>query len=92
MRRLFGGFSAFRQLYRAIVPTIPPVALLLLTRALIGDRTGARVLVELVLYGVAAIVSTIVLERTLVRELADYFRRPARRTAGAGVTPQPTGV
>jgi O-antigen/teichoic acid export membrane protein len=93
MRRLFGGFNAFRQLYRAVVPSIPPVALLLLTRALIGEhRSGPRVLVELVLYAVAAIVSTIVLERSLVRELADYLRRPARRAAGAGVTPQPTGV
>jgi O-antigen/teichoic acid export membrane protein len=93
MRRLFGGFNAFRQLYRGIVPTVPPVALLLLTRALMGEhRSGLRVLAELVMYALAAIVSTIVLERSLVRELADYLRRSGRRPATGGVTPQPTGV
>lgn len=97
MRRLFGSFNPLRQLMHGVIPTIPPVAILLLTRALVGIHRGvAEVVAELALYAVAAVVSTIFLERSLVRELTDYLRRSGRRPATAGVaagtSPQPTGV
>jgi hypothetical protein len=86
MRRLFGGFNAFRQLMHGVIPTIPPVAVLLFTRALVGGhRSVAEVIGELVLYGTTAVVSTVLLERSLVRELADYLRRSGRRPAAAGI-------
>lgn len=97
MRRLFGGFNAFRQLIRGVLPTIPPVAVLLLARTVLGGhRSATQVAVELILYSLTAVASTIVLERSLVREMADYLRRSGRRSAApavvAGASPQPTGV
>jgi O-antigen/teichoic acid export membrane protein len=97
MRRLFGAFNPFKQLVRGVLPTIPPVAILLFMRGVLGgDRSPTRVLIELVLYGLTSVASTIVLERRLVRELADYLRRSGRRPAApavaAGTSPQPTGV
>jgi O-antigen/teichoic acid export membrane protein len=75
MRRLFGDFSALRQLVRSVLPTIPPAALILLLRATAGGtRSPARAILELVTYGAATVAVTYLLERPLMRELFGYLR------------------
>jgi len=91
MRRLFGGFSAFRPMARAVLPTLPPTALVLLMRAVSGgERSPARVVLELALYSVVAVGSTVLLERPLLRECVGYFRgiRPQKLFAVRGSEPQ----
>jgi O-antigen/teichoic acid export membrane protein len=76
MRKLFGRFSATRQLARSVIPVIPPVALVFLVRGGVGtDRSPALTIAELVLYCTAAIVSTVLFERELVRESLGYLKR-----------------
>ena len=75
MRRLFGDFSAMRQLVRSVLPTIPPAALILVIRATTpGARTLTRAILELILYGTTTIGFTYLFERPLVHELAGYLR------------------
>ena len=86
MRKLFGRFSATRQLVRSVIPVIPPAALIFLVRGGVQtDRSLARAIAEAVLYCIAAIVSTVLIERDLVRESLGYLRRKAepRRVPGA---------
>jgi O-antigen/teichoic acid export membrane protein len=76
MRRLFGSFSPARQLARSVIPVIPPVALVLLIRHGVGtDRSPALAVAELALYCAAAIVSVVLIERSLVRESLGYLKR-----------------
>lgn len=82
MRRLFRGFSILSQLVRSIVPTIPPAAAVILMRLLApGSDSLALALFELVVYVGIAVLSTVLLERSLVRELAGYMGRVRRRPA-----------
>lgn len=81
MRRLFGTFSAIRQLVRAIVPTVPAAAAILSLRLASGGQASAmRAVAEVVLYSATAIVSTVVIERALVDEMWNYLRRRRRPT------------
>lgn len=74
MRRLFGGFDVLGQLLRAIAPTVPAAALVLLIRLLIpGDRPPALAAAELVVYALATVAFTLTFERRLVAELAGYL-------------------
>jgi O-antigen/teichoic acid export membrane protein len=78
MRRLFGGFSALRQLVRGILPTVPPTALILLLHLLVpGDRTLSRALAEVATYSLGVVFFTWLFERSLVNELFGYLRRKA---------------
>ena len=87
MRRLFTGFNVLWQLARAIAPTIPPAALILLERAVAGGhRTPARAVAELVIYAIGTVVMTMLLERRLVSEMVGYLS--GRRTG----VPAPVGA
>jgi O-antigen/teichoic acid export membrane protein len=84
MRRLFGGFSALRQLVRGVLPTAPPAALILLLHVLVpGDRTLSRALAEVATYSLGVVFFTWLFERSLVAELFGYLRRKARPRAVA---------
>jgi hypothetical protein len=63
---------------RAIAPSIPAVAAVVLARALeSGARGEARALGELALYGAVTVAATLVFERDLLREARGYLGRPA---------------
>lgn len=80
--RLFPGFSMARWAARAVAPTVPAIAILLLLRALgTGDRTLPLALGELGLFLALTAAATIVLERALLREVVGYLRRPSARGA-----------
>jgi O-antigen/teichoic acid export membrane protein len=88
MRKLFGSFSATYQLVRSVIPVIPPVVLILLVRGGVGaDRSPARAIAELVLYCAAAILSTVLIERTLVREALGYLKRARKPGRVAQIAP-----
>jgi O-antigen/teichoic acid export membrane protein len=78
LRRLFAGFALGRHALRAIAPSVPAVAAVVLVRALeSGGRTEARVIVELAVYAVITLAATLVFERDLLREARGYLGRPA---------------
>jgi O-antigen/teichoic acid export membrane protein len=92
MQRLFHGFAVLRQLARGVAPTVLPAAVILLTRVLApGERTVARALAELVVFVLGAIVSTLLLERPLVTELAGYLRGRGPQPATATVATEARG-
>jgi lipopolysaccharide exporter len=75
MRRFFPGFGIWRHAVRAVTPTVPAVALVLLLRQLEpGSRGIAVVLGELVLYVAVTAVATWLTERALLREALGYLR------------------
>jgi hypothetical protein len=74
--RLFPTFQIVRHMARAVAPTIPAAAAVLLVRLATGpDRTLARALGELALYFVVTAAFTVLLERDLLREVLGYLRR-----------------
>jgi O-antigen/teichoic acid export membrane protein len=76
LRRLFRGFRLLPHAVRALAPSVPAVALVLLLRiAGTGDRTAAVAALELVLYLLATAVATFALERRLLGEAVSYLRR-----------------
>jgi O-antigen/teichoic acid export membrane protein len=78
LRRLFAGFALGRHALRAIAPSVPAVAAVLLARALeSGPRGEARALGELALYAAVTIAATLVFERDLLREARGYLTRAA---------------
>jgi O-antigen/teichoic acid export membrane protein len=75
--RLFDGFRVFRYFLRAIAPTVPAVAAVLLMRAVgHGDRSLGRALAELAVYLIVTAVFTLVFERRLLAEALSYLRPP----------------
>jgi O-antigen/teichoic acid export membrane protein len=84
MRRIFGDFSAMRQLVRATLPTAPPALLVLALHVLApGDRSLSRAIAELATYSLGVVALTWVLERNLVTELVGYIRGRAPRAVPA---------
>jgi O-antigen/teichoic acid export membrane protein len=84
MRRLFAGFGIFRHLARAVAPTVPPAAFVLLMRVLEGgDRPAERVIAEAAIYGAGVVACTIVFERELLTEAIGYLRGKRTATAAA---------
>ena len=83
LRRLFAGFGLMRHALRAVTPSVPAVALVLLLRALQDDeRTGLEAMAELALYIGVTAAATLVVERALLREAIGYVR-------GRGATAAP---
>lgn len=85
MRKLFRGFRVLRQMLRAIAPTLPAAALVVVVRVLAsGERSAPRAIAELALYAVVVGAATWVFERALVSELFAYTRgrRPQRSWTG----------
>jgi lipopolysaccharide exporter len=77
--RVFPAFGMIRHSARAVAPTIPAAAAVLLVRTLeTGVRTLAIALAELAVYAIVTMVATVALERPLLREVIGYLRaRPA---------------
>jgi O-antigen/teichoic acid export membrane protein len=80
MTRLFAGFRVVRHALRAILPTLPAVAVVLITRQVTGGPgTAAAAIAELCLYGCVTIAATWMIEGRLVREALGYiFQRASR--------------
>ena len=75
LARLFPGLQIARHFVRAIAPTVPAAAAVLVVRWVEGSaRTPALALAELGLYLAVTAVATILLERDLLREVARYLR------------------
>jgi lipopolysaccharide exporter len=88
LRGLFADFHLIRHIVRAVIPTIPPVAGVLLLRvAAWGTRPTSQVLLELTFYACATAASTWLLERRLMTEMAAYVGSPAHVPATAAVSP-----
>jgi O-antigen/teichoic acid export membrane protein len=78
LAKLFSGFRILRHAARAIAPTIPPLGVVLIARAIeTGDRTAATASVELVAYIGLTLVTTVFFERDLLREAFGYLRPPS---------------
>jgi O-antigen/teichoic acid export membrane protein len=86
VRRLFPGFGVLRHAVRAVAPTVPAVVLVLAARAVEhGPRRPIEAVVELAVYGLVTAAATVVLERSLLREVADYLRRRAASAPTAAI-------
>jgi O-antigen/teichoic acid export membrane protein len=85
MRKLFRGFRVLQQMLRAIAPTLPAAAVVVIVRVLAsGQRSMPRAIAEFALYAVVVVGATWVFERALVSELFAYMRgrRPQRSWTG----------
>jgi O-antigen/teichoic acid export membrane protein len=79
LSRLFEGFALVRHALRAILPTLPAVAVVLGIRVLeSGPRTLTIALGELVLYVLVTMVATWLLEGPLLREAVAYLASRSR--------------
>ena len=83
LAKVFPEFRMLRHAARSIAPIVPAVAVVLLLR-LVGFDGGLSVAVaQFALYVVITIAATILLERTLLREVLGYVRgRPRPAVAG----------
>ncbi|HVL96056.1 MAG TPA: oligosaccharide flippase family protein [Solirubrobacteraceae bacterium] len=78
LRRLFHGLRYLAHAGRAMAPTLPAAAAVLLLRHLGGgERTVGDVMIELGAYALVAALVTWRLERGLLREAAGYLRPAA---------------
>jgi PST family polysaccharide transporter len=79
LSRLFQGFALLRHALRAVLPTLPAVAVVLLVRVVeSGPRTATMAVAELVLYVLVTALATWVFERSLIREAAGYLLSRSR--------------
>jgi peptidoglycan/LPS O-acetylase OafA/YrhL/O-antigen/teichoic acid export membrane protein len=84
IRKMFPAYSQLQQALRAVAPTVPAVAVVLLARlAEPGPRTAAVAVAELVVYGLVTAAATLGLERGLIREMVGYLRGGRPRFARA---------
>jgi O-antigen/teichoic acid export membrane protein len=84
LRRLFQGFSAITHASRAILPSVPAVAVVLLMRLVeSGTRTLELAVAELVIYLGVTAAATWWSEKSLLREAIGYVMA-RRATAPAG--------
>ena len=83
LQRLFPHFGVFRHAARAVWPTIPAAALVLLMRtADSGLRTKWEAAFQLVVFATVVVACTLFAERRLLREVIGYLRRrPAESAA-----------
>jgi O-antigen/teichoic acid export membrane protein len=83
LSKMFDGFSFARHAWRAILPTVPAVVVVLVMRQFeSGPRTAGMAIIELVIYLVVTVLSTWLLEGSLIREAVSYITR-----RGAGAAP-----
>jgi O-antigen/teichoic acid export membrane protein len=84
LARLFDGFRVLWHAGRAIAPSIPAVLAVLAMRAVEqGGRSAGMALAELAVYVAVTVAATALLERSLLREMLGYLRRPQVAAAGA---------
>ena len=82
LRRLFPDFRFLRHAGRALLPSLPAVALVAGLRLAFGEEgTVLAALAVFALYVVATLAATALIERRLLREMLAYLRR--RPAAGA---------
>ncbi|MFL5884979.1 MAG: oligosaccharide flippase family protein [Thermoleophilaceae bacterium] len=80
MGRLLTGYSLVRQALRAVLPTVPAVAVTLGVRMLEpGSRTLGAAIAEGVAYLLVTAAATLIIERSLVSEVWGYLRGRRRR-------------
>jgi PST family polysaccharide transporter len=76
LRRLFPDFRFLRHSARALLPSVPAVVLISVLRLVFGaEQTLVVALAVLVLYVVATLGATALVERRLLREILAYVRR-----------------
>jgi O-antigen/teichoic acid export membrane protein len=75
LSRLFDGLRVAKYVARAIAPTLPAAAVVLIVRAASGQRGIGLALAELVLYILVTLGATVLLERELLKEALGYLRR-----------------
>jgi O-antigen/teichoic acid export membrane protein len=81
LSQMFEGFSFLRHAWRAILPTVPAVAVVLAMRQLeTGTRTAAMAISELAVYLAVTVLATWLFEGSLIREAMSYL---SRRGTGA---------
>jgi O-antigen/teichoic acid export membrane protein len=75
LTRLFPGFAMLRHAVRAIAPSVPAAAAVLVLRLVeSGPRTVAMALSEVAVYIVVTVLATIAMERPLLQEVIGYLR------------------
>jgi O-antigen/teichoic acid export membrane protein len=73
--RLFEGFAFARHALRAVLPTVPAVAVVLVARALwSGPHSASAAVIQLVAYVLVTVAATWVAERSLLREVLGYMK------------------
>jgi O-antigen/teichoic acid export membrane protein len=73
--RLFEGFAFARHALRAVLPTVPAVAVVLVARALwSGPRSASAAVIQLVAYVLVTVAATWLAERSLLREVLGYVK------------------
>jgi len=80
LRRLFRGFRMLPHAARAIAPTVPAVAAVLLMRLLVDEHKAAGAAGEVVAYVAVTLAATVYLERALLREAFGYLGGRAKGT------------
>ncbi|HEV2787184.1 MAG TPA: oligosaccharide flippase family protein, partial [Solirubrobacteraceae bacterium] len=76
LRRLFPDFRFLRHAGRALLPSLPAVALVAALRLVFGEEaTLLAALAVFAAYVVATLAATALIERRLLREMLDYLRR-----------------
>jgi hypothetical protein len=91
LTKLFEGFRFVRHAVRAMLPTLPAIAIVLLVRALeTGPRTLAEAIVEACVYALAVIAATWAVEGNLLREVGGYLVARASGVATAPGDPTPS--
>jgi O-antigen/teichoic acid export membrane protein len=84
LRRLFRGFAIAGHAARAIAPTLPAAAVILLTRLLeTGSRTALVAVAELAAFALCTAGTTLIFEGTLLREAVGYLRARAPQAAAS---------
>ena len=84
LRRLFSAFRLVRHTARALLPSMPAVAIVFAVRLTLGEEGSlGAALALLALYVLVTIAATALLERRLLREIVAYLRR----RPGVGATP-----
>jgi lipopolysaccharide exporter len=83
LRRLFPSVSLIRHSLRAILPTVPGALLVLGLRQVVSGRSAAQVVAELALFVTVTVAVTMVVERSLVREVLGYLRRDSAAPVGS---------
>jgi O-antigen/teichoic acid export membrane protein len=82
LAQIFDGFSFARHAWRAVLPTVPAVAAVLLMRQLEhGARSGAMAIAELAVYVLVTVLATWLFEGSLIREAVSYLLRRGAGTA-----------
>jgi PST family polysaccharide transporter len=77
LRRIFQGFGVMSHAVRALLPSVPAVAAVLLVRLATGGgtRSTAEAVAELLLYAAVTVAATLAFERALLAEALGYLRR-----------------